>query len=382
MKITVISGKEGDRTTYVGKMTYGQIAEVMSILDPNVPTDEKLQRDLVASRTNNIATYLLTNTDFLFPGVVAIVENSNYEQANGFPDPNVGFVNLLPGEFRYLCDGQGRLSGIQKVLGERPDMADNTIDVKFVDSRGASTDKQVFADINKTPIKPSGSINIAFDSRQVLNQMAKAMLESNPGIKQLVCYEKTSVSTKTDKLWTLNQMAGFIVKVTGLSAKACQKQLESEADRDKMLRFLNEFWLELGNRFDLLGQVLRNEITPQHLKETTVVGTAVWLDSVGVYAKVVLAGFIFANQKRWSDLDGLNNIDYKKSNKEWMGRCIDMRGKFTKNTDAVNATASHLLLRCGLTLPKELDQAEALVEVGRRNLGSLESEPATLQGVA
>lgn len=377
MEVLVIKGIEGSRVTYVGKLTYSELAESFTLISTEGPTDEKRQRETIKSRTNNIYNYLAKNDDFIFPEVVAILEELEFEVMFDTA-PSFGKLTFSDQALSYLVDGQGRLTGIQEVLKKRPELSSQTIDIKFVKSEGLEKDQQIFADINQTPTKASGSISITFDSRAVLNQMSKAVLNSLPELKPFICYEKASVSLRSNYVWTVNQFNNFVLAATGLSKRSCDTKLSDVSHRGRVIRFLTEFLSELIARSDIINRLTSGQMSPQQLKEETVVGTAVFLEALGIYARTLQFKIINDNQKSWTPLDGLNDVALGKSEKEWVGRCLDMQNKFVKNQQSVLATASHLTKVCHLPLTEELERAEKNVMEGRNRVATIHS-PSVLK---
>ena len=368
MLIPVIRGKEAGRQTYVGKLTFRQFADAIDVAPSDVPSDQKLQRDLLATRTSAISSYLLNNPDsFLFPGVVAVVQSANY-QPMGDAMPDIGTIDLPDGEFRYLADGQGRLSGIKKALTVDPSLGDNTVDVKFVVSAGLEHDQQIFADCNLNTTAVSKSMGIALDHRTVLHQIVKTTLNSNPELKGFIDYEKPGVNAKSDHLWSLAQCASLITKATGLTKPACEKKLSDPVARGKIVRFLNQLLSEWVERHELMAAVVIGELSPQVVKQKTIVGTAVFLEAFGVIARLLQFVIIETGEKHWHYLDGLSRVDFNRSNPEWIGRCIGLNGKMIKNNDSISATAAYIAMQCGLPVTADLKKANDKVIADRASL--------------
>ena len=201
-----------------------------------------LQRELAKSRSRAIANYILSSEDFIFPEVIAIVEMlsvSEFKQMG-----NVVKINLDKTAFRYLVDGQGRLLAIKTLLEKHPELASKTIDVKFVESRGIESDAQIFSDINGSQLAPNSSQHIAMDSRKVLSRFTKEAVRLTPSLCNIVDFTKSSVTTssKTDNVWTLNQISKFLLILTGTSAKKAEALFSDEAERNHWIGFLKLFF--------------------------------------------------------------------------------------------------------------------------------------------
>lgn len=359
--VYVFGGKEGDRQSYVAKIRYVDISRHFSPVPINAELSKNLmlQRDLVRSRALNIKRYILGNKDFVFPEVIAVCESFNLKAVDGAP--NLYLLTLPAIAFRYLVDGQGRLSGISDALSEDASLADQTIDIKFLKSRGLVNDSQLFSDFNTTPVAPNKSQCAAMDSRKAVNRFAKHVIDAVPDLSPLFDYTKASVtaSSTSSKLWTLNQFVAFVLMVTGTTAKSCENELGTEAQQQYWTGFIAKFFSILRQN-DVFDSAINGNLPASQVRESTIIGTSVFLKSVALMGKVLVMNFIAKGDVNvdWSIMDKWQSIDLSRSNKEWLGRCMNYRGGYEDKSFNHKAMASYFLSEMGINMPEELECIE------------------------
>lgn len=371
LTLYVLGGIEGDRTTYVGKISYADLVSQFNLVprSENYPQKLILQRELVTSRATNIKTYILNNKDHLFPEIISVCETITTEAVEGIP--NLFKLTLPAVGFRYLVDGQGRLIGINKALLERQELAQQTIDIKFVASEGISKDSQLFSDVNMTPISPNKSQCAAMDSRLVVNRFAKMAIESVPELTNIIDYTKASVtaSSKLPSLWTLNQMVAFVLLLTGTTAKSCEKELATEEKQIYWAGFIAKYFSVLQEN-ELFKAAISQKLTAQEVRVESIIGTSVFLKSLALMGKVLIMHFISKGDSNadWSILSGWKDINLQADNNDWIGRCKNYRGGFEDKTFNHKATASYFLTEMCLEVPEELETIEEEVLLNKAKM--------------
>lgn len=381
--VYVVGGKEGNRFTYCGKLLISQLVEHYSLV-PNIeelPPYLKLQRELVKSRSTGIRQYLIENDDHIFPEVISIAKTIIAERLEP-ACANFYKITIPKESFRYLIDGQGRLIGSKDALALKPSLAEHTIDIKFILSETVQRDSQIFADVNSTPIAPNKSQCAAMDGRLVVNQFAKRVIFES-GLNNLIDFSKASVtaSSTSSALWTLNQFKSFVLILTGTTAKSCQKLLADEATQDFWAAFISKFFSQLliNPHF---AAAYNQTVSAPNSRLQSIVGTSVFLKSIGLMAKVVAMNFINNNNgdtADWSLLDAWSNVDLSLENSEWIGRCMSFSGRFEDRGYNHRALASYFLLETDFEVPEELEEVEEEVLINRAGIKKLQREAKKLQ---
>lgn len=382
--IYAFGGREGNRETYLSKISFSDLTRHFSLVPSGVtlPNNLMLQRDLIMSRSTSIKQYLINNEDFVFPEVISVCESFILDEIESIP--NLFRLSLRADSFRYLVDGQGRLSGITRALEEMPSLADSTIDIKFVLSSGVENDTQLFSDINMTPVAPNKSQCAAMDSRKSVNRFAKRVVVSLPELTDLVDYTKASVtnSSSAKKLWTLNQVVAFVLMVTGTTSKTCEKELNTDEKQEYWTGFIRKYF-ECLKKNPKFRDAVTGAISASDVRESSIVGTSVFLKSLALTGKVLMMHFINKGdaQADWSIMDRWSEIDLSKSNKEWLGRCMNYRGGYEDKSFNHKAMASYFLSEMGISMPEQLEDVEEEVLLCRASMmkAKREAEKAVRQ---
>ena len=346
----------GGREIVTAKLSFRELKNNFTVLPENTPLEIKQQRELNATRSNKVGAYIKDNTDFIFNGVIAIVDDLMVEPlklAANAPLSNVLPVQLqiLADTPRFLIDGQHRLGGIESCDCDST-LDENFIDVMFVRNEGVDANRRIFVDLNKNAKVTSGAINLTFDTRERVSIVTKQAISEVPALSDFIEFEKTSTGGQSTKLWSINQFSKFLSYFTGLSAKEMQTYFEDDAKVQAMIFQVSRFMLALRANpdFDL---ALKGELSASDVRKDYLFGTAIMLESLGLVANVALDNFIMRGEVNWDTLD-FSKIDFAKSAEHWAGRVLTKEGKIIKNTDARNSCALYMISKLGLVPTESL----------------------------
>lgn len=378
-----IQGKENNRTSFTLQMTYAEFVEYFKAVpyDPNA--DLLLQRETQGSRISAIYQYAKMDYAAL-PSCGAIVENLAVEPLSF---QNLVKLTIPATSFRYLFDGQGRLAGIKRLLEKEQGFKDNTVSIKVYLTEGVEKDNQLFSDWNGSQNKPNASICMSMDSRKIINTFAKRILKSpNMSVfNSRIDYTKASVTlSSSPKLWSLNQFTTFVQLVLGVTAKSAETLLSDEEKQESWQGFIVKYINEL-QKLEAFGEGVRSDECVAQLKENSVIGTAVWLKAMAITGKIIALHLMqntpSGQQADWSCLQTLNDVDFSKTNREWIGRCMDYRGRFQDKGFNHKAMAAYLLAHMGIELPEELEIIEDEVLLAKAENRKKQREEEKQQGV-
>ncbi len=116
----------------------------------------------------------------------------------------VGLLHV-PMDAKFIInDGQHRRAAIEAAIRDRPELGDESIAVVFFIDRGLERCQQLFADLNRYAIRPSRSIGVLYDHRDDMAQIAKLVVLKSKTFKDLVEMERSSLSARSRKLFTLS----------------------------------------------------------------------------------------------------------------------------------------------------------------------------------
>ena len=376
-------GKENCRSVYTFNLTYKEFVEFFNLVPYDEHSDLLLQRETQKSRINELFAY--TQIDYAaLPACGAIVEDLNVQQT---AIPNVVEVTIPPTAFRYLFDGQGRRAGIEKLLAAYPEFGANSISIKAYKTEGVERDNQLFSDWNGASVKPNKSICQSMDSRLVINTFTKDILKDfqMQDINSRIDYTKASVTlSQSPKLWSLNQFNTVVQTLLGVTTKSAETLLADEQKRLFWKGFIIRFFQQLSE-IDVISAAISSNEGAIAAKEKTVIGTAVWLKGMAVTGRALALHLMETTEKGqqvdWSFMKQLNLVDYSRDNPEWVGRCMDFRGRFQDKSFNHKAMAAFTLNALALPLPEELEiiEDEVLIVKSEQRKAEREAKQAEQQ---
>lgn len=109
---------------------------------------------------------------------------------------NVGELRLSMTARIVLNDGQHRRAAIEEALKARPKLENETISVVLFVDEGLERCQQMFADLNKNAVRPSGSLNVLYDRRNPLARLSTRVLEGIPFFQEFIELEKRHFQTE------------------------------------------------------------------------------------------------------------------------------------------------------------------------------------------
>ena len=198
------------------------------------------------------------------------------------------------------------------------------------------------------------------DSRISINKFTRELINENSYIKDRVDFQQASVSASStsNMLWTLNQLVSFVQLVTGTTKSSFEKKMDV-AKQAYWKGFIHKF-IDVMSKHPQIGTALNSGTPANETREASIIGTSVFLKSLGIVGKIVALHFINSGAKKadWSILDDWHQLDLSKNNDDWIGRCRDYRGVFADKAFNQKATASAMISSMGIELPEELELIE------------------------
>lgn len=198
----------GDWAYYSCLMKLSDVAKRVSFakeIHQNKSLSDLIQRELKEGRGNEISSYLRTQPDRFFNSLVVAVYGGDpawHELADIVPQnsdlkvediskdaiSSLGFLSFTGEEKLFALDGQHRLAGIQKAVGEDVNVADDEASVIFVshknDAAGLIRTRKLFTTLNKTARPVTKGETIALDEADVMAITARALVEEEPWFKE------------------------------------------------------------------------------------------------------------------------------------------------------------------------------------------------------
>ena len=196
----------------------------------------------------------------------------------------------------------------------------------------------MFADLNKHAVRPSPSLSSLYDFRDSSAAIARHLALNVKPFVGLTEMEKSSVSLKSNKLFTLSSIKQATQILLNKGAKA------SFTDED--LSLASEFWNYMNDHIPEWSMVQAKEITPSQLRQEFINAHGVGLQALGMIGHSVLSNY----PDSWKEkLSKIKNIDWRKANPIWENRAMH-HGRLSKTTVSIKLTANHIRNTLGIPL--------------------------------
>ncbi len=286
MKLPAIRACIGDWAYYIATMRFKDVSVYVKRVDNELHRSDLLKQMLQRSITTNyksIAQYIETQEERFFNALVLAVYDGEptwhevrleYDDGSEFYD--LGILELSGEEKIFPVDGQHRVEGIKKVVGDSAMYDDEQIPVIFIghktDDAGMQRSRRLFSTLNRYAKPVSMRDIIALDEDDIVAIVSRELIDTHPMFsKGRILDSKTKAIPESNTtafttiitfyecnlelLWSvlkdqevLNPDGG---KIKGKSKiKEYIRKRPSEEKIQEFLSLSTEFWNALINVFD------------------------------------------------------------------------------------------------------------------------------------
>lgn len=345
---TALRGLQGGREYYVAMCPLKLLPKIFLFNEEELAPEIRAQRILNKARVPEIARYIVENqSDYVFSSLTASIDGEvHFEAAETLP--HVGRLSVPMSAKFIINDGQHRRAAVEEALKERPDLGDETISVVFFVDRGLQRSQQMFADLNRHAVRPTRSIGILYDHRDGLSLLARKLAAEVTVFRGLVEMEKTTISNRSRKLFTLSSIyqatRRFFRKPSGAPVSEAEASLAAE------------FWNEVGKHMPDWQAAGARTISAAELRRDTIHAHGIALQALAVAG----ADLMQLEPSKWkSRLKGLEKVDWSRANAGlWEGRAT-IGGRVSKTEANVMLTSNVLKGAMGITLSAKETKVEA-----------------------
>ena len=330
-------GIMGKRHFYVAIMKLALIPKLFKFRDwAELPPEQRAQRVIQKSRIPEITRYILDNEEgYLFSSLTASFDcEPTFTPVSGHTE--LGLLQMPFEADLVINDGQHRRAAIEEALKENPTLGQESISVVLFPWEDLDRVQQMFSDLNRTARTTSKSLNILYNHRDLLSQVALTVTERLPIFKRFVDKDRISLPLRSPKLFTL-----------GAVYDGTMALLESvtQDDYEEKLAQALEFWEAVANQIPEWGRVEAGDLKPVELRQEYINSHAVVLWALGAMGRTLIS----THPEDWSTrLAALRQVDWRRTNREWQG--VAMSGP-----DVVNRRQSRMdtasFLKRKLALP-------------------------------
>jgi DNA sulfur modification protein DndB len=357
-----LKGIQAGREYYVAMCPLKLLPKIFLFDEASLPPQLRAQRSLNTARIPDIARYVLTNQrDYAFSAITASVDGDvQFEPANmGDSTSDVGRLVISMSARFLINDGQHRRAAIEAVLEEQPELGDETISVVFYLDNGLHRSQQLFADLNKHAVRPTKSIGLLYDLRDPLASLTRNLVGKVIYFKGLTDLEKTTISNRSRKLFTLS---GIHTATCALLGKG-EKEVSTASEEDAQLA--SRFWTTLGHQIPEWISAVKHKVNSSELRKEYVHVHSVTLHALGIAGCALLKQYPKGWEKR---MRLLRSIDWSRGNSQiWEGRAM-VGGHMSKARQNVQLTANLLKNVLGVTLLPDEARLEARHQAGTNNI--------------
>lgn len=349
---TAIRGIQAGTAYYVIMVPLKVVPRLFRFDDEAIPAELRAQRVLNKARVPMIARYITDNpSEYILSSLCASVDGEiAFEPAEiDGPLRAVGKLRIAMSATILINDGQHRRAAIEEAIRERALLGDETISVVVFADRGLKRSQQMFADLNIHAVRPTKSIKLLYNHRDALAGLSRDVVKAIPLFRDFTDLEKTSISNRSLKLFTLSSIHQATAELIGKSRGGTVEP----ADRELAIAF----WTEVIQNMPDWQRVGTREVAAAELRRDYIHAHGVALQAIATAG----AQLIKSRPKDWAKrLAKLRQIDWSRANRTlWDGRAL-VAGKINKSKNNVTLVSNVVAQTLGLPLTPEAESIEKL----------------------
>lgn len=334
-----VQGRQAGRNFYTAICTMKSVVKIFTFNGADIPAEHRAQRTLRKSRIPRIRDYMLENTkDYIFSSITVSVNGKiTFNPLSRGENADIGTISISQDASVLINDGQHRMAAIKEAIQDNVELGTDEISVVFFEDISLKKSQQMFADLNRHAVKPTKSLDILYDNRNDFSAFIVEMIKHIKIFRNRTEIEKTSISNRSTKFFTLNGVA---------------KATEHLLGKDKTLtdvkkRLIIDFWNEVSDNVPEWSLLIEERTSPAELRSDYVHGNTNMLESIAKAGRVLIERFPHGGWKE--KLKGFGNVDWGRTNPEWEGSVI-RDGKMQKTIRGMNKASEILLKHCDVRM--------------------------------
>jgi DNA sulfur modification protein DndB len=338
-----VRGSQAGRPFFIAMCPLRLVPRLFVFDEEEVPPEMRAQRTLNRARIPEIADYLTTHIDsYILSALTASVDGEvNFLPLDPTNQAALGLLQIPMGASILINDGQHRRAAIEEAIKQRPELGQDNVPVLFFVDGGLKRSQQMFADLNKYAVRPSYSLATLYDHRDPGSELARYLASNCLTFKGLTEMEKSTISNRSTKLFTLSS-------IKHASRALLRKQAKQEVSPEEQI-LAKEFWEALGEQVPDWGRARARDVASAELRQDSIHAHGVTLQALGIAG----ASLLQSHPKNWrTKLSLLRCVDWSRGNPDWEGRAMQL-GRISKANASVQLSANYLKLALGLKLSPE-----------------------------
>ncbi len=352
-----VRGIQAGREYYIAMCPLKLIPKIFLFDEEEIPPELRAQRNLNRARIPDLTRYLVDNPkNYVFSALTSSVDGQvefiPVEEKGEFS--NLGQLKISMSARFLINDGQHRRAAIEECIRINSDLGDETISVVFFLDEGLKNSQQMFADLNRHAVRPTRSLSVLYDHRDELSKLTIDVSNTVDIFQGMTETEKTTISNRSRKLFTLSSI------YQGTSALLGKSKHAKVNERERKLAI--EFWHEISKHMNDWTLAKEGKISSAELRRDYIHSHALIIHVFGIVGR----SLITKDPDTWQDeLAKLRSIDWRRTNSDlWEGRAT-IGGKVSKARTNVILTTNHLKNVFALELTEEEQNIEDQFLKGR-----------------
>lgn len=351
-----LRGMQGGRACYTIMCPLRLIPRLFQYDDAGLPPEERAQRAINPGRIPEITDYLTQNAEnYILPAITASLDREAEFEPVRSDDlvPLQGTLRIPMGARLLINDGQHRRAAIERAVTKKRELGHDSIPVLLFIDEGLKRSQQMFADLNRHAIRPSPSLNALFDKRDEASALARYVMQEVRCFRMLTEVEKSSLPLKSNKLFTLSS-------IKNASWRFLEKGKHGRVEPEEYTHCI-AFWDAASEVMQDWQQACKEPGLPKHLRQDTIHAHGVFLQALAV-ACAPLRLVAPLDHPNWylERLAPLSNLDWRRSNPTWEGRCL-RDGRMSKSHTSVELLACYLKQCLEIPLSEKQRELEGAV---------------------
>ena len=335
LNFPAIRGVQAGREYYTAMVPFKHIPRIFVFDEYEIPPEMRAQRKLNTARIPKLVEYVVDNTDnYIFSALTASIDGE-MRFLESEKQSSIGELYISLNATLVINDGQHRRAAIDEVLKLKPELAFESIPVVFFVDLGLKKSQQMFADLNKNAVRPSRSLNILYNVRDENAQKIMGIIDGVKIFKGNVELEKTSISKRSTKIFTLSSLYD--------ACNYVYQDVTNEKEMNRRTKLLIDYWNTLSEVILPWKRVFEGSIQTWQFREDFVCAHGILLESFGL-----LGRYLFENYpKNWKEkLTGLKDVEWFR-NKDWEGVAMH-NGRMVKSQDNILNSMNKIKEELGL----------------------------------
>ena len=350
-----IRGIQAQREYYVSMCPMRLLPKLFLFDEEELVPELRAQRHLNKARLPELSRYITENSDnYVFSAITVSVDGEvTFDQIADEGDSSRIGTLRIPMSARFIInDGQHRRAAIDLALRQKPELGDESIAVVFFLDQGLERCQQMFADLNRYAIRPSRSLSILYDYRDQTARLTKALIAESPVFRDVVEFEKTSLSKRSGRLFTLSAIYH--------ATQTLIRDME-ETDPHETAGLALKFWEAVAENLSEWKRFRTGDLAAGELRKDYIHTHSVVLQALANTGKTLISRYPNQWEKKLATID---NIDWRRSNSTlWEGRAM-IGGQVSKAHKNVVLTANAIKTHLDLDLTDDEQQAENALKRG------------------